>query len=276
MQGLSADSIVTAPPLPARPLGRTSGSMKRHPDLPSTDRLNPAGSSHNCSVSQPELSLPNFGAGEREAWDSDRPKSVPLEPPGSPTNPGATLGSGLTRLITKTSIAQLFSKSRADIAVTSPSTSTLHSTEEEEEQVEENTIAGADREPVEPNDDFQTDELQRAIDESIREAERRRAKQEQDYLLGPSHPWLDTVPSSQPLAEAYQYPYHPSSPCGNPYDPSQTRAHLAKTDSTDEELQRALAESRRVSIPTIQLQQQPLSTPQEELQRALEMSRYDY
>lgn len=163
---------MTAPPLPARPLGRTSGSMKRHPDLPSTDRLNPAGSSHDRSVSQPELSLPNFGAGEREAWDSDRPKSVPLEPPGSPTNPGATLGSGLTRLITKTSIAQLFSKSRADIAVTSPSTSTLHSTEEEEEQVEENTIAGADREPVEPNDDFQTDELQRAIDESIREGER--------------------------------------------------------------------------------------------------------
>lgn len=267
---------MTAPPLPVRPLGRTSGSMKRHPDLPSADRLSLAGSSHHRSASQPDISLPNFGAGEREAWDSDRPKIVPLEPPGSLTNQGATLGSGLTRLITKTSIAQLFSKSRTDVAVTSPSTSTLHSAEEEEEQLEEDTVAAADRDPEEANNGFQTDELQRAIDESIREEERRRAKREQDYLLGPSHPWLDTVPQVQPSAKAAQYPYHPSSPRTNPHGPTQTRVHLARTDSTDEELQRALAESRRVPIPTIHVQQQPLGTPQEELQRALEMSRYDY
>jgi hypothetical protein len=265
---------VTAPPLPARPsLSRNSGSMKRHPDLPLADRLSPAGPSHARSASQPDLPLHNLVAGEREAWDSARPRTAPLDP-GSPTNQGATLGSGLTRILSaKRSIAQMFNPSqrpRTDTAITSPSTSTLYSTEEEEEE----PAACAHPDPM-VVDDTQDDDIQRAIQESIREEERRKAQQ-RDYYLGPSHAWHDTIPEYPPPALSPFDPYPSTSSRNNHYAPPQVNSQPSRTDSTDEDLQRAMKESMRVPIPTIQVQQQALGTPQEELQLALEMSRYDY
>lgn len=264
------------PSLPPRPaLGRNSGSMKRQPDIPASERLCASSSSHGRSTSQPDVSLRNLVAGEREAWDSDRPRSVPLEP-GSAANQGATLGSGLTRILTgKRSFAQIFNPSqrpRTDTAVTSPSTSTLHSTEEEEQ--EKDSVAAANPDPV-VVDDTEDDEIQRAIEESIREEERRQARQ-QDYILGPSHAWHNTIPEYPLQPHSPFDPYPPTSSRNNHYALHQTNLPPARRDSTDEELQRAMEESMRIPVPTIQLHQNALGTPQEELQLALDMSLYDY
>jgi hypothetical protein len=254
--------------------------MKGYPDLPSTNGVDLQAPKHARSVSQPEFSTPRFAASERELRKPDRPETAQSDP-STPAAESSASGAGLTRLLSaKKSIAHMFNpsqRSQSDPAlVPSPTHSSI-------EDASESSLANKEYGAI----DSQLEaDIQRAMKESLRDEEERQAQREaqrQDYVLGPSHGWHNTTSEqSGPLHSPFDsYP--------SPTSPSSANAprghHLTEqTDSTDEELQRVLDISRHdrgpgsmsIPIPTIQVHEQPLRTPPEELQKALEMSRIDY
>jgi hypothetical protein len=257
-----------------------SGSMKRHPDVPSTNGLDLQTSKHARSVSQPEFSIPEFVASEKELGKSDRTKTVQSDP-STPAAEGNASGAGLTRFLSaKKSIVQIFNTSQRSQSDTALVPSRSHTS------IEEATEPSPSNTEYETIEDQLEADIQRAMKESLREEEQRQAQrqdQRQDYVLGPSHGWHNTISEQSELLhspfDSYPSPSSPSSAI------APRRNHLTEqTDSIDEELQKVLDMSRvdrgpgsmSVPIPTIQVHEQPLQTPPEELQKALEMSRVDY
>jgi hypothetical protein len=253
-----------------------SESMKRHPAIPSVDGLNPGSSHHRRNISQPDFPIRNLVAGEQEAWKADRPRASQSDP-STPPGEGDGSGPGLSRFLSaKKSFAQMFNpsqKAQSDTGVVSPSARTSM----EEAQVPSPTS----KEEGDIDRQLEAD-VQRAMEESLREQAQNRV--EEEYALGPSHAWHNSV-SEQPGPPYSLFdPYPRSTPFQNNPTEQPRPNSPRRTYSTDEELQLALEISRfdrglmhtSVPVPTIEVHEQPLHTPSEELQKALELSQIDY
>jgi hypothetical protein len=276
----------TNPTPPARLSPRlNAGSLKRYPPVPSLDGVNAGGSSHSRSVSQPDLSIRNLVAGEKEAWKSDGSNTTDSEPT-TPAPESDHLGPSLSKFLSaKRSISNMIttfhkSPSESSLVPASPRTSTDEN--REPTAVDKEKPSAVDKELEHTDDEFES-EIERAKQESLREvqAAHQHRLNQHEYVANPSYPWHNTIPGGPEAMHSHfePYPTFPSSVTA----PQQPHL-LARTDSTDEELQKALEISRRdqgpmhiiTPIPTIQVDERPLQTPQDELQKVLELSRIEY
>jgi hypothetical protein len=268
----------TNPTLPARLSPRlNAGSMKRHPPVPPLDGVDTGGFSHTRSVSQPDLSIRNLIAGETEAWQSGL--NITRSNPATPAPDGDHIGPNPSRLLSaKKSFAQMITT-----FAKSPPESLPVSASPRASTDEFRAPTGVNKEFGPTDDEFEA-ETERAKQESLREIQASHRQQPGDevYVASPSHPWHKKAPEELE-AMRVQFALYPSTFQSTKTVPQQLPPR-ARTDSTDETLQKVLEISRRdqrpmhitTPIPTIQVDERPLRTPQDELEKVLELSRIEY